>query len=165
VVFGEGTSDAETSSMNVRAGEIVEIAPRPSTPPAPEPVIVNVLAAPPAPIATRNETLHPFRWQLIAVSGAVALATGIAAVPLYVYEGDLYTRYAAESPRPKAHSDAYNTVRTLAYADVGGAAGFAFVTAGLATWYFLGASEHEIPITPTIGPEPGGASLGASGRF
>ncbi|HXN33507.1 MAG TPA: hypothetical protein VN894_16675 [Polyangiaceae bacterium] len=167
VTFAEGTPDAETHSMHIRAGEIVEIAPRPppTPPPPPEPVIVNLLPPPPPPVATHRETFHPFRWQLIAVTGGVALAAGIAAVPLYAYEGDLYARYAGENPRPKAHSDAYNSGRTLAYTDVGGAVGFATMTAALATWYFLGASDREINVAPTVGPEPGGASLGVNGRF
>ncbi len=168
VTFAEGTPDAETRLIEVHAGEIVEVRAKP--PPAPPPplpaaVIVHVLPPPPAPVMTQSETFHPFHWQLIAVSGGVALAAAIAAVPLYVYEGDLYARYSGENPRPAAHSDTYSNVRTLAYTDVGGSIGFAFVTAGLATWYFLGTSEREIKVTPAVGPEPGGASLGISGRF
>ncbi len=166
VTFAEGTPEAESRTVEVRAGEIVEIAPTPApaTPP-PAPVIVNVLPLPAPPVATRHATFHPFQWPLIVVSGGVALAAGIAAVPLYLYEGDLYTRYSAESPRPAAHSQTYNNVRTLAYTDVGGAIGFAVVTTVLATWYFLGTSEREVKVTPAVGPEPGGASLGVTGRF
>jgi hypothetical protein len=168
VTFGDGTPDAETKTVHVRAGEMVEIAP--TLPPAPALAPVPVAVNPPTPaaapaLATTRETHYPFPWQLIAVSGGAAVAAGIAAVPLYLYEGDLYTRYSQESPRPKSHSDTYNGVRTLAYADVGGAIGFAMVTAGLAAWYFIGTNEREIQVTPTLGPELGGVSIQASGRF
>jgi hypothetical protein len=166
VTFAEGTPDAESRSVEVRAGELIDIAPNnPSPHPPPAPVVVNVLPPPAPQIATHRETFHPFPWPLIAVSGGVALAAGIAAVPLYLYEGNLYTRYSGESPRPAAHSQTYSNVRTLAYTDVGGAIGFALVTTVLATWYFVGTSEREVRVTPAVGPEPGGASLGVAGRF
>ncbi len=163
VTFAEGTRDAETRNVQVRAGEMIDIAPKPPPPlpTAPAPLIVNVLP----PVATQRETYHPFQWPLIAVAGGVALSAGIAAVPLYVYEGNLYSRYSGESPRPASHLDTYNTVRSLAYTDVGGSIGFAFLTAALATWYFLGTSEREVKITPAIVPEHGGASVGGAGRF
>ena len=168
VTFAQGTPDEEATRMHVRAGEIIDVAPKATLPPTPapaEPVIVGGAPPTPPPTPTHRELVHPFPWPLIAVSGGVAVAAGIAALPLYIYEGDLYSRYAGEAPRPAAHSNTYNTVRTLAYMDVGGAIGFAVVTAGLATWYFLGTSERAVLVTPSMGPESGGASLRLSGRF
>jgi hypothetical protein len=167
VMFAAGTPDVETKRVRVRAGEIVEVRPKapPPPPPPPEPIVVSLPASPSTPVVTRRETQHPFPWPLIAVSGGVAVATAIAAASLYAYEGALYSRYSLENPRPVDHSDNYNGVRTWAYAAVGGAVGFATVTAGLATWYFLGTSEREVLVTPAVNPEMGGASLGLTGRF
>jgi hypothetical protein len=168
VTFAEGTPQMETRSVHVDAGEIVEIAPKPSVPPLAAAPAAIVLSPPPAllaPFVTGRETHHPFAWPLIAVSGGVAVAMGLAAWPLEDYAWKLRDRYQRESPVPQTDANNYANARTLAYAAVGGAIGFAAVTAGLAAWYFLGTSDRDVMVTPAAGPERGGASLGVAGRF
>jgi hypothetical protein len=151
VTFAAGTPEMETRSLHVDAGEIVEVAPKPPTMPPPTAVpplmVLSPPAAPPAQAAPRRETQHPFAW------------------PLEDYAWKLHDRYQGESPVPQTDADNYAKARTLAYAAVGGAIGFAAVTAGLAAWYFLGTSDRDVTITPAAGPERGGASLGVAGRF
>ncbi len=169
VQFAEGTPGAEVKTVQIRAGETAEVSPTPpppSPPPPPEPLVVLVRPSPQAMVvAAHQETFHPFAWPIIAATGGVAIAAAIAAVPLYAYESNLYTRYAPESPRPADHSDTYNRLRSVAYLDVGGAIGFAAVTAGLATWYLLGSSERDVGVTAGAGATPRGASISLRGRF
>jgi hypothetical protein len=168
VTFGAGTPQMETRSVHVDAGEVVEVAPKPATPPpppGPAPIVPTPAPALTAQLVTRRETRHPFAWPLIAVSGGVAVAMGLAAWPLEDYAWKLRDRYLGESPVPATDADNYTNARTLAYAAVGGAIGFAAVTAGLAAWYFLGTSDRDVTVTPAAGPERGGASLGVAGRF
>ena len=159
VTFAAGTPDMETKSVHVRAGEIVDIAPRPPPPPAPpEPVIVTVPAPAPRPeIVTRRVTRHPFPWPVMAVSGGIAAASGIAAVPLY---GNAWALHNSGTDPQSFHE-----ARTWAYSVLGGAIGFTAVTAGLAAWYFLGSSEREVVITPAISAGPGSSSLLLTGCF
>jgi hypothetical protein len=168
VTFAAGTPDVEARRVHVGAGEMVEVAPTPPPPPPPpEPIIVRV--APPAPAlappATRRETHHPFPWPLMAVSGGVALAAGIAAVPLYNSVGALYDRLSSERTIAGNDRDSYDRSRTSAYSVAGAAIGFGALTAGLAAWYFLGTSEHEVTIAPALGPRLEGVSLKMSARF
>jgi hypothetical protein len=167
VTFAAGTPDFETRRVHVGAGELVEVAPRP--PPPPEPIVASAPQPLPAPVpvlaTTRHQTRHPFAWPLIAVSGGVALAAGIAAIPLYNSAGSLYDRLAAERTISQSDRDSYDRSRTSAYSVAGGAIGFAAATAGLAAWYFLGTSEHEVTIAPAWGPRLDGVSLRVSARF
>jgi hypothetical protein len=169
VTFAAGTPDVEARRVHVGAGEMVEVAPKPPPPPPPppEPIIVSVAPPPPAPppVVTRRETHHPFPWPLMAVSGGVALAAGIAAVPLYNNVGALYDRLSTERTIAQNDRESYDRSRTSAYSVAGAAIGFAGVTAGLAAWYFLGTSEHEVTIAPALAPRLDGVSLGMSARF
>lgn len=171
VTFAAGTPEMETRSVHVDAGQVVEVAPRPPPPPPmpttaepPVPIVV-----PPAPFVEHRETHHPFAWPLIAISGGIALAAGIVAVPLENTALSLLDRYqnerASTGTISQSHRDNYANGRTSAYAAVGGALGFTAVTAGLAVWYFLGTSEREVVVRPTLSSELGGASLGLVGRF
>jgi hypothetical protein len=168
VTFAAGTLDMETRIVHVEAGEIVEVAPKPQLPvdTTPEP---PVLVLPPAPLVEPREMHRPFAWPLIAITGGVAVVAGIAAVPLENTALSLFDRYQNERATTgtisQVHRDHYANTRTSAYAAVGGAIGFTVVTAGLAVWYFLGTSERDVIVRPTLSSELGGASLGLVGRF
>ena len=166
VTYAAGTPDEETKTIVVRAGEIVEIAP---TLPPPASSLSPSTSMPPslqAPFLTRREIRHPFAWPLMVIGGGLAVASGIAAVPLESHAQDLFDRYRNEIPTiPQTDRDNFSNARTLAYAAVAGAIGFAVVTAALAAWYFLESSERDIIITPAVNPERGGSSLGVTSRF
>jgi hypothetical protein len=159
----------------VRAGETVEVVPGPSPPPAPGPPL-TVPAAPGgslgpnasapqsgggqrAPALVRRETEHPFSPTLFAISGTLALAAGIAAVPLENHAWELNRTDQAQWANGKTITaedrQNFSDARAWAYGAVGAAIGLGLLTAGLATWYFFGTSQREVVITST----------GVGGRF
>jgi hypothetical protein len=162
VTFAAGTPDQEVKTVRVGAGEIVDVAPM-LQPPAPPRAIGGPQDR--APVMTRREMQHPFAWPLLAVGGGLTVAFTVAAVPLESHAQDLFQRYRGEASIPQADRDNFANARTLAYAAVAGAIGFAAISAGLAAWYFWGTSEPYIVVTPAVGPERGGASLGINGQF
>jgi hypothetical protein len=166
VTFAVGTPEQETKTVVVRAGELIEVAPTPPASPLPSPGPVGVYPPPATrtPVLIRREIRHPFVWPLMAVTGGVAAAMAIVAAPLEDHAWQLYDRYRVQPPDP-VHQDDFRNARTSAYAAVAGAIGFAAVTAGLVTWYFLGTAERDVIITPAAAPEHGGASLAVTGRF
>jgi hypothetical protein len=160
VTFAPGTSQQEAKTVEVRAGEIVEIHPTaaPTAPPpaenasAPPPVFV----APPTVLSTRLETDHPFSALLVVASGGLTLAASVVAVPLEIHAWTLYNRYGAPNyPRTDADTREFENARTGAHLALGSAIGLAVVTAGLVTWYFGGTRTREVVVTPA----------GVAGRF
>ncbi len=123
------------------------------------PAATDAVLASTTPVSVRRETEHPFSPAFFAVSGALTVAAGVAAVPLEIHAWDLHDRYAAEAQRgapiASAERQSFSDARTWAYAGVGAALGMAALTAGLAAWYFFGASQREVIVTPA----------GVSGRF
>jgi hypothetical protein len=166
VTFGPGTPEVETKSVPIDAGEIVDVAPTPAPPPPSAPVQPLDVRPPPLQVVTRRETHRPFPWPLIAITGAAAAGAGIAMLPLYDDAWTLRRRANSEQSRGQVPDlQSFYRARTLAYSVLGGTVGFAALTAGLAAWYFVGASEREVIVTPALGPERGGASVGVTGQF
>jgi hypothetical protein len=171
ITFAPGTPDAQAKHVTVRAGETVEVQPAapppsplssaPSIPAASKPYGALPGGSPPlvAPGLVRRETEHPFSPALFAVSGTLALAAGIAAVPLEENAWALNTRlnnaFRANMTISPADRQSFSDARAWAYGAVGAAIGLGVLTAGLATWYFFGTSQREMVITPTA----------VSGRF
>jgi hypothetical protein len=164
VVFAPGAADQETRTVTVHSGEMLDVAPSPSSP-APPPSSANTTPsasagpsasfAPPAPSpAIHEETRRPFSPAFILLSGGLALGSGIAAIPLEQHAWSLYNQYDAAG-RTTAASQSFYTARTWAYVTVGGAIGLAAATASIAAWYFLGTSTREVVVTPA----------GVAGRF
>jgi hypothetical protein len=176
VTFAPGTPDAQGKRVVVHAGETIEVAPvapppapagsptGPNAPPqasiargeASSPEAREALAA--APLLIRHETEHPFSPALFAVSGGLALAATIAAVPLENHAWALHDRYASEqqsSTLTASDKQSFNDARSWAYATVGTAVALGAVTVGLMAWYFFGISQREVVVTPA----------GVSGRF
>jgi len=181
VTFGPGTPDSESKTVEVKAGETVEIEPSPPAAPAPAPsatpgagALPSATASEAAPQAPpprylRDETDHPFSAVFIVVGGGVALAWGIAAVPLESHAGTLHDRFVAEQQAtgaiPPDDRQTFSSARTWGYTALGAAVGFGALTAGLVGWYFLGTSHREVVVTPGVSPERSGASFGLHGRF
>jgi hypothetical protein len=166
VTFAPGTPEAETRTLDVHAGETLEVAP---SPPAPAPsASASGSASPPASVTAstaplpplteptmRHETERPFSPALLTLTGGLAVAAGVAAIPLEDHAWTLRNRYAADGTIVAADRQSFDSARTWAYVTVGGAIGLAAVTAGLAAWYFLGTSTREVVVTPA----------GVAGRF
>lgn len=158
VTFAPGASEQQSQTVIVHAGELVDVAPTSSPPPATsfepsplEPVPSAPLPppSPPSPVVTRRQSEHPFSLSLVLVAGGLAVASGIVAAPLEAHAWTLRDRSVAELPTiPLADRSAFATARTWAYVTVDTAVGLAAVTAGLATWYLLGASTREVVVTP-----------------
>jgi hypothetical protein len=175
ITFAPGTADALAKRVTVRAGETVEVMPvAPASPPPPMAPsspqattggsLAHATLAPgkpwiAAPALVRRETEHPFSPVLVAVSGTLALGAAIAAVPLENRAWELNKNYSSDLQRTMTISadnrQSFSDARAWAYGAVGAAIGLGVLTAGLATWYFFGASQREVVITPT----------GVGGRF
>jgi hypothetical protein len=168
LTFAPGTAEALARRVTVRAGETIEVVPMgPTTVPPPTPIASAPAAgtaalggvAPRAdasfvaPALVRHETEHPFSPVLFAVSGTLALAAAIAAVPLENHAWELQNRYASEYQLTKAiapeNRQNFSDARAWAYGAVGAAVGLGALTASLAAWYFFGTSQREVLITPT----------------
>lgn len=150
VTFAPGSTEQETKHIAVEGGQIVYVAPTPPPAPAPPATVTLPIVIPASPVL-RRETVHPFSPVILAVSGGLTLAAGVVAAPLY--SSAVSKRDNAKSDTPSA-ADFYNA-RTVTYAMEGTAIGLAVLTAGLTAWYFLGASTHEVVVTPG----------GVAGRF
>ena len=167
VTFAPGAPEQQSQTVVVHAGEVVDVTPPPAPAPPPSPTATPpeppappapspVAAVPPAPPVTRRQTEHPFPLSIVLVGGGLTVAAGIVSVPLEAHAWTLRNRYAAEEPViPGADRSSFETARTWAYVTVGSAIGLATITAGLATWYFLGTSTREVVVTPG----------GVAGRF
>lgn len=165
VTFAPGTPDAQEKTLEVHAGDLVDVAPPPPppappavTPPAsaaPGPTAAPALTPPPPAPVTRTETEHPFSPALLYVAGGLTLAAGIASIPLESHAWSLHDQYAGENPIPSGDRSSFDGARTLAYGAIGATIGLGVVTAALATWYFVGTSQREVVVTPG----------GVAGRF
>jgi hypothetical protein len=136
----------------------------PALAPAPEPAVLAapVPAASPAPDARPRSIAIPV---LLGIGSGLALASAVTAIPLEARAQSLHNQYVLDQAQSATHSisasdrQAFSTTRTLAYAAIGGAAGFGGLTGACAAWYFFGPSRREGVATALIGPEPHGASL------
>lgn len=175
VTFAPGTPNAERRTVEVRAGELTPVAPSP-TPESvvapiaePRPAPTQALPPPQTPPAAAS-IVRPFGPPVLYVSGALTVAATVTAIVLESEAASLRERYSAEQQRlggviPDADRGHFATVRTWAYASVGGAVGLGTVTAGLAAWYFLGASRGEAAPVPTLDIDRHGASARLTWRF
>ena len=179
VTFAPGTREMETKTVRVNAGEIVEVAPSapPAAPETKTPAAIPVatsasLAAsgssPHPPPHVAYETVHPFAPAVIYVSGGLAIVAAVAAIPLETHASALHDRFVSENGSgsiPSSDRSTFSSARTEAYVAVGSAIGLSVLTAGLATWYVLATSQRELPVTPTVGAAPDGATVGMSAAF
>jgi hypothetical protein len=152
--------------------DTVDVEPEPGPAASAPPPAAGVDSAPafvPMRSAVRDAPARPFSPVLLYVSGGLALAAGATAVALEVNANALRTRFVGERVADGTISqqdrDTFSTARTWSYAALGGAIGCGAVTAGLVTWYLLGASRHEAPVTVTGGAAPTGGAVGLSARF
>ncbi len=165
VTFAPGAPEQQSQTVVVHAGESVDVTPAPAPPPSPTATLPEpstpappstALPLAPPPVVTRRQTERPLPFSLVLVGGGLTVAAGVVSVPLEAHAWTLRNRYAGEEPTvPSADRSSFENARTWAYVTVGSAIGLATVTAGLATWYFLGTSTREVVVTPR----------GVAGRF
>jgi|HubBroStandDraft_1064217.scaffolds.fasta_scaffold13751_2 hypothetical protein len=179
VTFEPQASKSETRIVQAKAGELVEV-----QPPAPlENPPTQALPSPPAsaapqlafePIPSKPtvdvyEGRRPFSPLILAVSGGLDVAAGVAAIVLesraFSLRDELTSTSSSSGQISLYNRNRFDEERTWAYAAIGGAAGLGAVTASLVSWYFLGSSKHAVLIQPAIGPERGGAIASALAHF
>jgi len=153
----------DVRELVVKAGELAEVEPR-----APE-TRLTPIATPPTPRTETNVT-HPIPASALWVSGAVTLASIIIPVVTYSNASSLAdefdTALAAgnftEQVRIKAD---YDSAKANAYASLAVPSILGATTVGLVIWYFVGAREKTVQVTPNASVGSGGATFGATGRF
>lgn len=162
VTFAPGTPAAESKTVEVHAGEQIEVTPSPP-PPTPAPPLTPAPSNPPPPPvvhpseprSTSHEMVHPFPSALIFVAGGLTVVTGVASIALEASAWSTRNHDVSESPIPAGDSSSFYTARSWAYGMIGTTVGLGVVTAVLASFYFAGTSEREVFITPG----------GVAGRF
>jgi hypothetical protein len=176
VTFAPNTPEAESRTVRVGAGQVVQVAPTP--PPAPAasspPVAARIPPSAPAhpqstPSDLRRQTLHPFSPVVVYGAGGLTVIFTVLAAILENHAIALHDRLSSElntrpSIPPSERSD-FSTAREQAYAALGTSIGLGAVTAGLATWYFVGQSARDVPLAPTLTASPEGGRLGLGGVF
>ncbi len=183
VTFEIQGSKSETSAVQAKAGELVEVplpaqpvpatvlpvAPSPQVPPEPAAPrsALEPMPSPPRPDA--YETRRPFSPIVLAAGAGLEVAVTLTAIALESRALNTRDELAnAASTSGTIQPDdrrRFDEERTWAYAAVGAAAGLGTITVALASWYFLGASKHAVGLQPIIGPERGGAIAGAQAHF
>jgi hypothetical protein len=164
VTFDPETRDAQTVPIDVAVGALVELVPPspptkaeaspPPTQPAPGPAAESA-PLPEAATPPGGEAPAPVPPVLIAITGGVTVAAGVAAVALEIHANALRNHDIAEQARSPdgtisaADRASFATARDWAYVAVGSAVGFGVLTGGLAVWYFVGrangGSRHSAP--------------------
>jgi hypothetical protein len=186
VTFELQTSKSETRVVQAKAGELVEVQPpaSPATPPTttlPLPLPPPSASAPsgPAPQLAFEPTpskpaetygrQRPFSPLVLAVSAGLDVAAVVAAIALesrtFSLREELASTAASSGQISVDDRRRFDQQRSWAYAAIGSAAGLGAVTAGLASWYFLGSSKHAVLIQPVMAPERGGAIASAVAHF
>jgi hypothetical protein len=160
VTFAPGTPQHESKTIEVQAGELVDVAPSPPPPPPPPaasqtipPPSASVAVAPPPEPYMRHEIDHPFSPTLLFVGGGLTLAASIGTGALYLNAQSMHDRLG--DTYSAADGQSFYNARTGAYIALTGAVALAAATAGLAAWYFLGTQTREVFVTPA----------GVAGRF
>jgi hypothetical protein len=161
-----GETRDQRKDVMVQAGEAVSVVPDPVSPPSTTPQ--GPPSVPPPPSHVRYETVHPFPAAVIFVTGGVAALSVVFPILTYNHAADLRGRYNAQASATDQSNiqSEYPTARTEAYATLAIPITLGAATAGLAAWYFLGTTQHEVTAaSPFVAPTPNGATAGITKRF
>jgi hypothetical protein len=174
VTFGVGSAGARSEQHDVKAGELVELAPPAPVPPRPTAPPPNAdVAPPPHPAGPPSRVVHtvdrPFSPIVIYVGGALAVATIVLPALTYQHSADLRSQYtsahaAGDQAQAGAITSEYGDARTVGYLSLAVPITLGVATAALTTWFFFGKQERDI-LVPIIAPTTNGAIVGAGGRF
>ena len=158
VVFGEGTTCAETKVVSVKAGELVEVTP---TPPSPKVITKEFI--------THVVTKRPFSPVFIYVAGAltaVAMTTTIYGNVRYrAFENEKAAR--VDTSGDAAILSGASTARALGNGGLVSTIALSTITAGLAIYYFARSKDvrETKRLVPFVAPASGGATAGVSATF
>jgi hypothetical protein len=177
VTFEPQASKSETTIVQAKAGELVEVVPPPPPEPSPAPALPSVppnaaprLAfepIPSKPVLDVYERRRPFSPLVLAISGGLDVAAAVAAIALESRALSLRDELTSQTSSGQISTNdrrRFDEERTWAYAAIGGAAGLGAVTASLVSWYFLGSSKQAV-LQPSMSPERGGAIASALAHF
>jgi hypothetical protein len=164
VTFAPGSAEAEKHSVDVKAGEMVEVAPNPEpTPETPEPH-PPARTEPPPPALKATQRVHPFSPIVVYVTGGAAAVSTIIPIVTYGNAWSIVNHYRSTGD-PQSLSD-YSSAKPTAYATLAIPLGLAAITAGLAIGYLAGTKDVEVSaVSAGIGPVRGGATGVVGGRF
>jgi hypothetical protein len=170
VTFAPG-KDETRRDVELKEGELVELAP---PPPAPPPLTTPVTppsppAVAPPPDAPRWETRRerPFSPAVLWVAGGVTVLS--IAAPIVTYASALSTKSDYDSATSDAEKrrlyGEYDAEKSTAYASLAVPAACAAITGGLVVWWLAGTKEMRVPLVPQATVGRGGAALGITGSF
>jgi hypothetical protein len=172
VTFAPG-KDETRRDVELKEGELVELAPPPPPPTTPvTPSSPPAVAPPPAahaPEATQWETRRerPFSPVVLWVAGGVTVLS--IAAPIVTYANALSTKSDYDSATSDADkrrlSGEYDAEKSTAYASLAVPAACAAITGGLVVWWLAGTKEMRVPLVPQATVGRGGATLGVTGSF
>ncbi len=167
VTFGPGAETAEKHTVEVKAGEVVEIAPNPEpeapAPPTPPPTPPPKGEPPPA-MHQPIETTHPFPALVVYLTGGAAAVSTI--VPIVTYGNAWSIKHSYQSAPNTQTSIDYYGARTTAYASLAIPIGLGAAATALAIWYLAGTKTAEVStVSAGLAPTKGGAAGTLSVRF
>jgi hypothetical protein len=182
LVLGGGSEKTERREVSVKAGEIVEITPSPSSATTPVVIVTTPTTTPNSTGPTRAPTFrmekqieHPF--SPIILYAATGLTVASVVLPILSYSSALsYQRSHKLSGDTDANSQAknaslqsdYDSRETTYHATLAVPISLAAITIGLTVYYFAATHEREVPVlVPTVSPTPDkeGAVVGFTTRF
>jgi hypothetical protein len=175
VRFANGAGAADVHTLDVAAGQLEEVSPSPppeppkppppATTPAPPP---SPPPPPPKPASMIHAHEHPFSPAVLYVVGGLTIASAVLPVLTYEHAYNLRSTFAASTnPAEKTNIQGdYDSARAVAYVTLAVPIALAAATAALATWYFAGTRERDVPATSVFAaPVQGGGAAGVTGRF
>jgi hypothetical protein len=169
VTFAPGSEKAEKHTVEVKSGEIVEVAPDPEPsapePPAPPPEPPHA-PGPLPPTLHATTKAHPFSPVFIVAGGAAAAVSTIAPILTYANARSIDHGYNPSSPTATETYSQYSTAKTTAYAMLSIPITLAAATGALTIWYFAGTKEVDLStLTAGVVPARGGGAGVIEGRF
>jgi hypothetical protein len=165
VTFAPGSNESEKHTVDVKAGELIEVAPNPE-PPATDTTEPHppTKPEPPPPALKATQREHPFSSLVVWVAGGAAAVSTIVPIVTYGNAWSIVNTYRRTGD-PSALAD-YPGAKTTAYATLSIPIGLAAVTAGLAVWYLAGTKDVEVSaVSAGVMPVKGGAAGMVGGRF
>lgn len=171
ITLDPGTPSATSRRVDVAAGSVFEIAPSSFTPfsvslrPSTAPLAPDVAFPPPRAREPRIEKQidRPFPGWLLAVGGGATLASfivpGAAYLSATAFQSSNHLSASPNDPRNDQIRSSYDSRVNTFYATLAIPIVLGLGTAGLATYYFLGAKERDVAVGAGLG------SIQVSGKF
>lgn len=170
VIFRPGSADAEKRLVHVERGQTIELAPRePRGTPAPD--ASRVETSPQAPTRWTTKTERPFSPAVLYIAGGITVASMVLPVAAYVSAMNYRSTHELSSdPAASAQNDnfeqGYSSRKSRYAVALAIPITLGAITGGLATWYFVGGKERNVPERAAhVRLTTRGAGLTIDGRF